>query len=461
MLSGRLDAAWARWSRPWTNVAWAFLAMGITLGSWWAYYELGWGGWWFWDPVENASLMPWLVGTALVHSLAATEKRGVFKSWTLLLAIFAFSLSLLGTFLVRSGVLTSVHAFASDPERGLFILILLAITIGGSLTLFAIKAPNVQSESRFSWLSRETLILINNVFLTVMAMTVLLGTLYPLLLDALDGGKISVGPPYFNAVFVPIMSLMTIGLGISISVRWRDTSVDRVIKALWKPALASLLIGIAFPFIYGSGFDFSVFLGISISLWIILTISLEFIGKFKHADNIFTKLKQLPMSYYGMMLAHLGVAVVAIGITLVSVYSEERDIRMVSGDKVTLAGYEFEFKGIQKVQGANYTADRGQIVVRDGDSVITTLNPEKRHYSVKNNMMTEADIDQGVFRDLYVALGEPLDDGAWAVRVHYKPFVRWLWYGGTLMALGGLVTVTDKRYRRKKSTPTADEASHA
>ena len=239
LLSGRLDAAWARWSRPWTNVAWAFLAMGITLGSWWAYYELGWGGWWFWDPVENASLMPWLVGTALVHSLAATEKRGVFKSWTLLLAIFAFSLSLLGTFLVRSGVLTSVHAFASDPERGLFILILLAITIGGSLTLFAIKAPNVQSESRFTWLSRETLILINNVFLTVMAMTVLLGTLYPLLLDALDGGKISVGPPYFNAVFVPIMSLMTLGLGISVSVRWRDTSIDQVIKALWKPALAS------------------------------------------------------------------------------------------------------------------------------------------------------------------------------------------------------------------------------
>lgn len=461
LLSGRLDTAWARWSRPWTNVAWAFLAMGITLGSWWAYYELGWGGWWFWDPVENASLMPWLVGTALVHSLAATEKRGVFKSWTLLLAILAFSLSLLGTFLVRSGVLTSVHAFASDPERGLFILILLAITIGGSLTLFAIKTPNVQSESRFSWLSRETLILINNVFLTVMAMTVLLGTLYPLLIDALDGGKISVGPPYFNAVFVPIMSLMTLGLGISISVRWRDTSIDQVIKALWKPALASLLIGLAFPFIYGSGFDFSVFLGISISLWIILTISLEFIGKFKHADNIFTKLKQLPMSYYGMILAHLGVAVVAIGITLVSVYSEERDIRMVSGDKVTVAGYEFEFKGTQKVQGPNYTADRGQIIVRDGDSIIATLHPEKRHYSVKNDVMTEADIDQGFFRDLFVALGEPLDGGAWAVRVHYKPFVRWLWYGGTLMFLGGLVTVTDKRYRRKKSTSSKAGAAHA
>ncbi len=461
LLSGRLDTAWARWSRPWANVAWAFLAMGITLGSWWAYYELGWGGWWFWDPVENASLMPWLVGTALVHSLAATEKRGVFKSWTLLLAIFAFSLSLLGTFLVRSGVLTSVHSFASDPERGLFILILLAITIGGSLTLFAIKAPNVQSESRFSWLSRETLILINNVFLTVMAMTVLLGTLYPLLIDALDGGKISVGPPYFNAVFVPIMSLMAIGLGVSVTVRWRDTPFDRVIKAIWKPALASILLGAVFPFVYGSGFDFSVFLGITVSLWILLTISMEFIGKFKQANSIFTRLKQLSMSYYGMILAHAGVAVVAIGITLVSVYSEERDIRMVAGDKVTVADYEFEFKGVQKVQGANYTADQGQIIVRDGDNIIATLKPEKRYYSVKSSVMTEADIDQGFFRDLFVAMGEPLEGGAWAIRIHYKPFVRWLWYGGTLMTLGGLVTATDKRYRKKTKPSTQNEVAHA
>ncbi len=294
-----------------------------------------------------------------------------------------------------------------------------------------------------------------------MAMTVLLGTLYPLLVDALGGGKISVGPPYFNAVFVPIMSLMAIGLGISVTVRWRDTPLDRIIKAIWKPALASILIGAVFPFIYGSGFNFSVFLGIAISLWILLTISLEFISKFKHADSIFTKLKQLSMSYYGMMLAHAGVAVVAIGITLVSVYSEERDIRMVAGDKVTVAGYEFEFKGVQKVQGANYTADRGQIIVRDGKNVISTLNPEKRHYSVKNNMMTEADIDQGFFRDLFVAMGEPLDGDAWAIRIHYKPFVRWLWYGGTLMALGGLVTVADKRYRRKKTIPATNEASHA
>jgi cytochrome c-type biogenesis protein CcmF len=461
LLSGRLDAAWARWSRPWTNVAWAFLGLGITLGSWWAYYELGWGGWWFWDPVENASLMPWLVGTALVHSLAVTEKRGVFKSWTLLLAIFAFSLSLLGTFLVRSGVLTSVHAFASDPERGLFILILLAITIGGSLTLFAIKAPNVKSESRFSWLSRETLLLINNVFLTVMAMTVLLGTLYPLLLDALDGSKISVGPPYFNALFVPIMGLMSVALGVSIAVRWRDSSTSSVIKVLWKPAVMSILTGLIFPFVYGNGFDFSVFIGISVSLWIISTITVEFISKFKNSSSISTKLGQLSMSYYGMMIAHLGVAIIAIGITLVSVYSKERDIRMENGDRITLAGYEFEFKGVEKVQGANYTADQGQLIVRDDDGdIITILQPEKRHYSVKNNMMTEADIDAGLFRDLYVAMGEPLGEDAWAIRIHYKPFVRWLWLGGCLMTLGGLVTVTDKRYRRKK-TSIEDNKAHA
>ena len=460
LLSGRLDAAWARWARPWTNIAWAFLGMGITLGSWWAYYELGWGGWWFWDPVENASLMPWLVGTALVHSLAVTEKRGVFKSWTLLLAIFAFSLSLLGTFLVRSGVLTSVHAFASDPERGLFILILLAITIGGSLTLFAFKAPNVKSESRFSWLSRETLLLVNNVFLTVMALTVLLGTLYPLLLDALDGSKISVGPPYFNAVFVPIMGLMSIGMGVSVAVRWRDTSTSSVINVLWKPAVSSIVIGLIFPFVYGDGFNFSVFIGITVSLWIILTIGTEFISKFKNSDSISAKLNQLSMSYYGMMLAHLGVAVTAIGITLVSVYSEEHDLRMVNGDKVELAGYEFEFNGTKKVIGANYTADQGQIVVRSEGDIVTTLHPEKRHYSVKNNMMTEADIDAGLFRDLYVAMGEPLGENAWAVRIHYKPYVRWLWLGGCLMALGGLVTVTDKRYRRKK-TLTEDNKAHA
>ena len=449
LLSGRMDAAWARWSRPWTNVAWAFLGMGITLGSWWAYYELGWGGWWFWDPVENASLMPWLVGTALVHSLAVTEKRGVFKSWTLLLAIFAFSLSLLGTFLVRSGVLTSVHAFASDPERGFFILMLLAITMGGSLTLYALKAPNVKSESSFSWLSREVLLLINNVFLTVMAVTVLLGTLYPLLVDALGLGKISVGPPYFNAVFVPIMGTMAVAMGISIAMRWRETSSESLLKTLWLPAVISLLTGLVFPFMYGSGFDIRVFLGISVSLWVISTVAREFVSKFRNASSISNKLSQLSMSYYGMMLAHIGVAVTAIGITLVSSYSEERDMRMAKGDSVELAGYQFTFQGTHVVKGPNYMADQAIIDVTENGRPIVTLHPEKRRYNVKRNMMTEADIDAGLFRDLYVALGEPLNNGeAWAVRVHYKPYVRWLWLGGILMALGGLLTVFDKRYRK-------------
>ncbi|GFO74831.1 cytochrome c-type biogenesis protein CcmF [Bathymodiolus platifrons methanotrophic gill symbiont] len=454
LLSGRLDTAWARWSRPWTNIAWAFLGLGITLGSWWAYYELGWGGWWFWDPVENASLMPWLVGTALVHSLAATEKRGVFKSWTLLLAIFAFSLSLLGTFLVRSGVLTSVHAFASDPERGFFILMLLAITMGGSLTLYAFKAPNVKSESNFSWLSREVLLLVNNVFLTVMAVTVLLGTLYPLLIDALGAGKISVGPPYFNAVFVPIMGTMAVAMGISVAVRWRETSTKVVIDKLWLPAAISILCGLFFPFFYGSGFDFRVFIGISVSLWVISTVITEFIGKFRNAQSFSIKLKQLPFSYYGMMLAHIGVAVTAIGITLVSTYSEERDIRMAKGDSVELAGYQFIFQGTHVVKGPNYVADQATIELLESGNFVVTLHPEKRRYNVKRNMMTEADIDAGLFRDLYVALGEPLNNGeAWAVRVHYKPYVRWLWLGGILMALGGLLTVADKRYRQSKAEP--------
>ncbi len=459
LLSGRMDTAWARWSRPWTNVAWAFLGTGITLGSWWAYYELGWGGWWFWDPVENASLMPWLVGTALVHSLAVTEKRGVFKSWTLLLAIFAFSLSLLGTFLVRSGVLTSVHAFASDPERGFFILVLLALTIGGSLTLYAFKAPNVKSESSFSWLSREVILLVNNVFLTVMAITVLLGTLYPLLIDALGQGKISVGPPYFNAVFVPIMSAMALGMGVSIALRWRETPAEVLQKTLWIPAVVSLLIGLAFPFIYGSGFDFRVFLGISISLWIISTVCKEFISKFRNAKSISTKLQQLSLSYYGMMFAHIGIAVTAIGITLVSTYSEERDIRMAKGDSVELAGYEFTFQGTHVVTGPNYMADRATIVVTEDGHAVVTLHPEKRRYNVKQNVMTEADIDAGLFRDLYVALGEPLNNGeAWAVRVHYKPYVRWLWLGGLMMGFGGLLTVADKRYRKHDNQQELENA---
>ncbi|MEY4769141.1 MAG: hypothetical protein RL637_1780 [Pseudomonadota bacterium] len=449
LLSGRLDTTWARWSRPWTNIAWAFLGMGITLGSWWAYYELGWGGWWFWDPVENASLMPWLVGTALIHSLAVTEKRGVFKSWTVLLAIFAFSLSLLGTFLVRSGVLTSVHAFASDPKRGLFILVLLALTVGGSLTLYAFRANTVHTPINFSAISRETLLLINNLFLTVMALTVLIGTLYPLLLDALGGGKISVGPPYFNAMFVPIMSLMTLALGFSIGVRWRDTRHEVWSKILRLPALFSLLSGLILT-LFCDHFEWLVWLGLSLSLWIVSTVSYDFVKKFANTRSIFAKLRQLPLSYYGMMSAHLGVAIVAIGITLVSHYSQERDIRMAKGDQLDIADYHFEFKGTQHFQRENYQTEQAQISVTKNGNWVTDLHPEKRHYPVKQSMMTEAAIDPGLFRDLYVALGEPLENGAWAVRIQYKPFVRWLWLGGILMTAGGILTVADKRYRQHR-----------
>ena len=456
LLSGRLDAAWARWSRPWTVIAWAFLGLGITLGSWWAYYELGWGGWWFWDPVENASFMPWLVGTALLHSLAVTEKRGVFKSWTVFLAIFAFSLSLLGTFLVRSGVLTSVHAFAVDPERGLFVLIFLVIVIGCSFTLYAIKAPSVKSESSFSLFSRETAMLINNLLLTVAAVTVLLGTLYPLVIDSLGKGKISVGPPYFNAMFVPIVSLLCLFVGIGTVTRWKNTGTA-LFKKLIVPGVISLGFGALFPILYASEFNFRVMLGMGLMAWIVLTIISDLLSKLKHSDSLIKGLIKLPRSFYAMHLAHLGVAVVVTGVTLVSAYNEERDLRMAPGDSLTFGNYQFVFEGAKGLEGANYVAQQGQIqVTRNGDTVVT-LYPEKRRYSTSQMVMTEAAIDPGLFRDLYVALGEPLENGAWAVRVHYKPFVRWLWLGGVMMTLGGFLAVLDKRYRKQKAAKIVNE----
>ncbi|WP_067984386.1 heme lyase CcmF/NrfE family subunit [Neptuniibacter pectenicola] len=449
LLSGRLDAAWARWSRPWTIVAWAFLTLGIALGSWWAYYELGWGGWWFWDPVENASFMPWLVGTALIHSLAVTEKRGVFKSWTVLLAIFAFSLSLLGTFLVRSGVLTSVHAFATDPERGYFILALLAITIGGSLLLYAIKAAHVKSESRFELISRETLLLGNNILLVIVALMVLLGTLYPLLIDALGKGKISVGPPYFNALFVPLMSALVVLMGAGIVSRWRQTKGSYIAKQLLIPMVFSLVLGASFSVVYGDQFDWSVTLGMVLAFWIVCVSIKDIWNKVANKSNPFKGLKKLSRSYYAMVLAHVGVAVTIVGMTLVTVYNEERDLRMAPGDTLTFKQYEFIFDGISVVQGANFEADQAQIrVLKDGEPY-GSLHPEKRFYKARGNVMTEADIDPGLTRDLYVALGEPLDGGAWAVRIQHKPFVRWLWLGGLLMTLGGLLAATDPRYRKQ------------
>ena len=450
LTTGNLDSAWARWSRPWTNAAWGFLTLGITLGSWWAYYELGWGGWWFWDAVENASFMPWLVGTALVHSLAATEKRGVFKSWTVLLAIFAFSLSLLGAFLVRSGVLTSVHAFAVDPERGMYILTYLVLIIGGSLTLYAFKASGIKSDADFDWVSRESMLLVNNLLLVVSAAIVLLGTLYPLIYETLtDGKKISIGPPYFNSLFVPVVMLLFAFMVISPLSRWKKTSLQ-VIKKQWIGLVVSFIFMLCMVLALAKEFSLVVVVVNTVALWIIVSLGKDLVAKVSNkADKVAALFKQ-SMSYYGMILGHLGIAVSILGVCITVYYSEERDVRMAPGDVVELAGYEFRFNAVTKESGPNYTADRGDIDVLQSGKVLLTLKPEKRFYPAASNVMTEADIDPSLFRDLYVALGEPVGKEAWAVRVHYKPFVRWIWFGGVLIVMGGFITVFDRRYRRVK-----------
>lgn len=454
LLGGRLDAAWARWSRPWTIIAWAFLSVGIVLGSWWAYYELGWGGWWFWDPVENASFMPWLVGTALIHSLAVTEKRGVFKSWTVLLAIAAFTLSLLGTFLVRSGVLTSVHAFAADPERGVFILGFLLAVVGSSLTLFAIRAPVVKSQVGFALWSRETLLLVNNLVLVVTAAMILLGTLYPLVLDALSGAKLSVGPPYFNALFLPLMALLMMVIAVGVLVRWKDTPVKWLVGMLGPVLVGSLVLGVLAAFVLGD-FHWAVLAVGCLSAWVLLAGVRDLLDKTRH-KGLLKGARSLTRSYWGMQLAHAGIAVCALGVVLSSQYSAERDLRLSPGESVELGGYRFVFEGAAHHEGPNFTSDKGTVRVLDGDRQIAVLHPEKRLYTVQQSMMTEAGIDAGFTRDLYVALGEPLGDGAWAVRVHVKPFVRWIWLGGLLMGLGGVLAAFDPRYRVKVKTRVRD-----
>ncbi|GAA3914730.1 heme lyase CcmF/NrfE family subunit [Litoribacillus peritrichatus] len=452
LMTGKLDAAWAKWSRPWTLIAWMFLTLGISLGSWWAYYELGWGGWWFWDPVENASFMPWLVGTALIHSLAVTEKRGAFKSWTVLLAIVAFSLSLLGTFLVRSGVLTSVHAFATDPTRGYFILVLLAITFGGSLLLYALKAPTVHSKVKYKALSRETFLLINNIILTVVASVILLGTLYPLLLDALDLGKISVGPPYFNAVFVPMMCLLVVFLGVGPSSRWKATKAQYLIGKLTAVFIIAIIAGLIVPFVYDGDFDGAVWMSMTLAFWVMGSIIVDLKDKSNGRTHWMDRLKKLPASYYGMQFAHLGVVVTLIGICMVAVYDHQEDLRMSAGDSIQVEEYRFDFMGTKGVRGPNYVADVGDFRVYKNDEEISSIHPEKRKYNVSRQIMTEAGIDPGLTRDLYVSLGEPLGEGrAWAVRVHVKPFIRWIWLGSILMAIGGILAVADKRYRARNT----------
>jgi cytochrome c-type biogenesis protein CcmF len=436
LLSGRLDAAWARWSRPWTTVAWVFLTLGIALGSAWAYYELGWGGWWFWDPVENASFMPWLVGTALIHSLAVTEKRGAFRSWTVLLAIVAFGLSLLGTFLVRSGVLTSVHAFAVDPRRGIFILVLFAVLIGGALALYAWRTARIGLGGDFEPVSRESLLLANNVLLVAAAGTVFLGTLYPLAIDAFGAGKISVGPQYFEAVFVPLMAPALFLMGVGPLARWKRASVPELAVLLRWALAVSLALGLLLPFVFGEWHALVGF-GLALAAWIVLTAILSFRKRWKQTR-----------SHYGMALAHIGVAVFVVGVTLVKGYESDTDVKIRAGETVQLAGYVFRFDGVSRLAGPNYDAMQARIVVTRNGKPVTVMHPERRVYTVQEQVMTEAAIDPGVTRDLYVSLGDPLDDaGTWLLKVQHKPFVDWIWGGCLLMALGGLLAASDRRYR--------------
>jgi cytochrome c-type biogenesis protein CcmF len=452
LLSGRLDAAWARWSRPWTTLAWTFLTCGIALGSFWAYYELGWGGWWFWDPVENASFMPWLVGTALIHSLAVTDKRGAFRSWTVLLAIAAFSFSLLGAFLVRSGVLTSVHAFATDPQRGVFLLCFLVLVVGGSLLLYAARAGATGPAGSFDLISRESLLLSNNVLLAVAAASVLLGTLYPLVIDVLGKGKLSVGPPYFNTVFVAIMTPLMFLVGLGPLARWKNASVPELaIRLRWAFAV-SAVAALVIPLVVGEWKPL-VSLGLLLALWIVLTTAVSLSDTAATAGGVRAAIAMSPRrrGYYGMQFAHLGVAVTIVGVTIVTGYEAEKDLRMDVGDVVQVAAYDFRFMGVKETSGPNYLAAQANIEVSSARQELRQLHPEKRVYYASGNAMTETAIDSGVFGDLYVSLGEPLDGRAWRVRIQYKPFVGWIWGGAILMAIGGGLALSDRRYRRASS----------
>jgi cytochrome c-type biogenesis protein CcmF len=447
LISGRLDAAWARWSRPWTTVAWVFLTLGIALGSWWAYYELGWGGWWFWDPVENASFMPWLVGTALIHSLAVTEKRGSFKNWTVILAITAFSMSLLGTFLVRSGVLTSVHAFATDPKRGIFVLAFFGLVVSSSLLLFAWRAPKVGLGGSFAMFSRESLLLVNNVLLIVAAAAVLLGTLYPLFLDALGLGKISVGPPYFEAVFIPLMVPLVVLMGIGPVVRWKMGRASDLSLLLKSAAALAVLSGLLLPLIFGR-WSLLVALGCLLGLWSILSSLVVIADRLRAGSpGMVSRLSNVPRAQWGMVIAHAGVGVFILGVSMVKAFETNADVKMAAGDTTTVGGYVFKLLGVEEHRGPNYIAARGRVEVsRDGQAVLTMF-PEKRIYNVQRMPMTEAAIDTGLFRDLYVSLGEMVDERTWIVRVQHKPLVDWIWWGCLLMGIGGLLAASDRRYR--------------
>lgn len=433
LMGKHFDPAWAKWSRPWTLVAWAFLTLGIILGSWWAYRELGWGGWWFWDPVENASFMPWLAGTALIHSLIVVEKRNTFKAWTVLLAIITFSLSLLGTFLVRSGVLISVHAFANDPSRGVFMLRFLLLVIGGSLLLYAWRAHTVRGVSGFNFFSRETLLLSNNILLTVAMATVLLGTLYPLIIQALDLGKLSVGPPYFNTVFMPLMLPVLFLMAMAPFFYWQKTDLTKLVKQLRFTLLGAILLALVLPWAMTGEIKFSVVIALSLALWIILA-TLQSLVRSWRARNI-------SFSQLAMVFAHIGLAVCLLGIVLSVSYSVERDVRMSPGDNIIAGPYRVSLVGVHDLQGPNYSGVEGNIKIYKGDREINLLKPQVRYYSVAKTSLAKTAIDVNLFRDIYIALAEPVGKNAWALRVYYKPFVRWIWFGGLLMVLGGLIGV--------------------
>jgi len=450
LMAGRLDTAWARWSRPWTTAAWVFLTIGIVLGSAWAYYVLGWGGWWFWDPVENASFMPWLAGTALIHSLAVTEKRGTFKAWTVLLAISAFSLSLLGTFLVRSGVLVSVHSFASDPARGMFILAFLILVIGGSLLLYAVKGGKVRGRVLNELWSRESFLLGNNVLLVAAMLVVLLGTLLPLVHKQLGLGSISIGEPFFNTLFSWLMAPLALMLGIGPLVRWRRDEPQKLWKRLALALVVTLALSVLLPWLMQDRIEAMTVVGLMMALWVIILTLMELHERATHRHRFLKGLTRLSRSHWGMVLGHLGVAVTVIGIAFSQNYSVERDVRMKAGDSVDIANYHFVFRAVHELNGPNYSGGVALIDVTRNGKHEATLQAEKRFYSVTRSMMTEAAIDGGLTRDLYAALGEELDDNSWAVRIYFKPFVRWIWFGGLFMALGGILCLLDPRYRSRK-----------
>ncbi len=457
LLGGRMDSVWARWSRPWTLTAWLFLSFGITLGSWWSYYELGWGGWWFWDPVENASFMPWLVGTALVHSLAVTEKRGAFKSWTALLAIAAFSLSLLGTFLVRSGVLVSVHSFASDPQRGLFILAMLGLFVGAALTLYAWRAPTLSRGGGFQPYSRETLLLLNNIFLVVAAASVLLGTLYPLVMDALNLGRLSVGPPYFNSVFIPVMLPFLVLIGIGPYVRWKHGDPQATVRSVKLAAGLALLAGIVAVIAAGAERGAMLTAGVMLAAWAAASALTEPLSRLRQLQS--GRHATLPRAVLGMSLAHLGAGCLVLGITVTSLLGVEQDQVLAPGQSATVAGYRFDFEDVTKVDGPNYQADQARVAVTKDGAAVALMLPEKRHFTTTET--TEAAIEPGLMRDLYVALGNPLDNGSWSVRIEYKPLVRFIWLGGILMMLGGILAASDRRYRLRRTQGVLDAGTAA